>query len=380
VPTLTATDSTCHWLRAGDETFPALLAAIDAATRSVCLEIYTFEDCPLGRAFREKLVGACARGARVRVLVDAIGSILLSNDFWEPLQRAGGEMCVFNPLDLRRVTIRNHRKLLVCDNRVAFVGGFNITPHYEGDGVSDGWCDFGLQIEGPLAAQLASSFDEMFARAEFRHKRFTRWRRSGAKKTVELPAQRILFSGPGRGRNPFKQSLSRDLATAKDVRIVMAYFLPPWRLRRDLLKVTQRGGWVQLILPGKSDVLLSRLAAQSLYRRFLGGGAEIYEYQPQILHAKLLIVDDVVYTGSSNLDARSLRINYELMLRFEGAEMAAQARELFASILQESRRITKVDWRRSNNLWQQFKQRWAYFLLNRIDPYLARRQWRTLPD
>lgn len=372
--------SSCQWLRAGDEIFPAMLAAIDAATRSVCLEIYTFEESPLGREFLEALVRARERGARVRVLVDAIGSMLLLNDFWEPLQRAGGEMRVFNPIALRRVTIRNHRKLLVCDERIAFIGGFNIAPDYEGDGITDGWCDVGVKIEGPLAAQLALSFDEMFARAEFRHKRFMRWRKTGAKKTVALPAEQILLSGPGRGRNPFKQFLRGDLAAAQDVRIIVAYFLPTWRLRRDLLRAARRGGRVQLILAGKSDVLLAMLAAQSLYWRFLAAGVEIYEYQPQILHAKLFIVDDAVYTGSSNLDARSLRINYELMLRFGDAAVAAEARGIFENIQKNCRRITLEGWRGSQTLWQRLKQRWAYSLLNRIDPYVARRQWRSMPD
>jgi cardiolipin synthase A/B len=372
--------STCQWLRAGDEIFPALLAAIDAATRSICLEVYTFEESPLGREFLEALVRARERGARVRVLVDAIGSMLLLNDFWEPLQRAGGEMRVFNPIALRRVTIRNHRKLLVCDERVAFIGGFNIAPDYEGDGITDGWCDVGVKIEGPLAGQLALSFDEMFARAEFRHKRFMRWRKTGARKTIVLPPERILLSGPGRGRNPFKQNLRGDLAAAKDVRIIVAYFLPTWRLRRDLLRVVRRGGRVQLILAGKSDVLLSLLAARSLYRRLLAAGVEIYEYQPQILHAKLVIVDGAVYTGSSNLDTRSLRINYELVLRFGDAAMAAQARGIFDDIQKNCRRITLEGWRGSQTLWQRLKQRWAYFLLNRIDPYVARWQWRGIPD
>ncbi|MGA2852639.1 MAG: phosphatidylserine/phosphatidylglycerophosphate/cardiolipin synthase family protein [Verrucomicrobiota bacterium] len=376
----TAPNPSRQWLRAGDEMFPATLAAIDAARQSVCLEIYTFEDSPLGREFAVALVRARGRGVRVRVLVDAIGSVLLSNDFWDALREAGGEVRVFNPVDLRRVTIRNHRKLLVCDGRVAFVGGFNISPEYEGDGINDGWCDVGLKIEGPLAGELASSFDEMFERAEFRHKRFMHWRKFHAKKVVALPKEQLLFSGPGRGRSPFKQSLRRDLAAAKDVRIMVAYFLPPRRLRRALARVVRNGGRVQLILAGKSDVPLSRLAAQSLYRRFLRAGVEIYEYQPQILHAKLVIVDDVIYIGSSNLDTRSLQINYELMIRFEDAALAAQAREIFGDVLKNCRRITIEDWRRSHTFWQRLKQRWAYFLLNRIDPYVARRQWRDLPD
>ena len=178
---------------------------------------------------------------RVRVLVDAIGSVMLSNHFWDPLRQAGGEIRVFNVIGLRRVTIRNHRKLLVCDERVAVIGGFNISPAYEGDGVKSGWCDVGLRIEDPpLAKQLASSFDEMFERADFRHKRFMRWRKFGAKKSVTLPAEQFLFSGPGRGRSPFKQSLRQDLAQARDVRIVVAYFLPTWRLRRALMRVARQ--------------------------------------------------------------------------------------------------------------------------------------------
>lgn len=375
----TVAASVFRWLRAGDEIFPAMLAAIDAASQTVCLEIYTFEECPLGRGFREALVQASGRGVRVRVLVDAIGSLFLSDHFWEPLRQAGGEVRWFNPIALKRLTIRNHRKLLVCDERVAFVGGFNISPEYEGDGVNDGWCDVGLKIEGPLAERLALSFEDMFARADFRYRRFVRWRKLGSKGAVVLPPERILFTGPGRGPSPFKRALRQDLANARDVQIMVAYFLPSWRLRRDLIHVVQRGGRVQLILAGKSDVQLSKLAAQSLYRRLLRAGVEIYEYQPQILHTKLLLVDDAVYTGSSNLDTRSLQINYELMLRFQGGEIARPARAIFTETLKHCRRVAQEEWRQSRTLWQKLKQHWAYFLLNRIDPYVARRQWHGLP-
>jgi len=369
----------CQWLRAGDETFPAMLVAIDSASQSVCLEVYTFEDSPLGQRFREALVRARGRGARVRVLIDAVGSLSLPDSFWEPLRSAGGEVRQFNPMALNRLWIRSHRKLLVCDERVAVVGGFNVSPAYEGDGVRRGWCDVAMKITGRPAKELALSFDEMFERADFRHKRFVKLRRLGTKKIVALPAEQILFSGPGRGHSPFKQCLHRDLAQAKDVRLVVAYFLPTWRLRRALLRAARRGGRVQLILAGKSDVPLARLAAQSLYRRLLAAGVEIYEYQPQILHAKLIIVGDVVYTGSSNLDVRSLRINYELMIRFADAGVAAGARGIFDDIQKNCRRITAEDWRRSRTFWQRLKWRWAFFLLNRLDPYVARRQWRALP-
>jgi cardiolipin synthase A/B len=375
-----AANITCNWLCTGDEIFPAMIAAIEEAKSEVCLETYTFSPGPPGEQFLDALVRARQRRVRVRVLIDALGSYGLPANFFAPLQGVGAEVRLFNPIALNRMSIRNHRKLLVCDDRVAFVGGFNIAPEYQGDGVRCGWCDVGLKIVGALAVRLASSFDEMFARADFRHKRFMRFRRFDAKKSVDGPAEQILFGGPGRGQSPIKRALRKDLDHARDVKIIVAYFLPTGSLRRDLTGVVRRGGRVQLILAGKSDVQLSQLAGQSLYRRFLKAGVEIYEYEPQILHAKLIIVDDVVYIGSSNLDQRSLQINYELMIRFENREIARQAREVFAGSLKHCRQIELEQWRKSRTLWQKLKQRFAYWVLVRIDPYMARRQWRSLPD
>jgi cardiolipin synthase A/B len=270
--TMAESNSTCNWLCTGDEVFPAMLAAIDAAKKSVCLEVYVYQDSPVGIRFREALVRACVREVKVRVLVDAVGSYFLPAYFWDSLRNAGGDVRVFNPVTLKRLIIRNHRKLLVCDGRVAFVGGFNIATEYEGDGVKSGWCDVGLKIEGALVAQLESSFDEMFGRAEFRHKRFMPLRKSGAKRVVALPKEQLLFSGPGRGRNPFKRALHGDLKHAKNVQMIIAYFLPTWRLRRELMRLARRGGKVQLILAGKSDVLLSMLGnfRQKARRRLIG--------------------------------------------------------------------------------------------------------------
>jgi cardiolipin synthase A/B len=371
--------SVCKWFCAGDEVFPEMLAAIDAAKSAVSLEMYIFSDGALGQKFLAALLRARQRGVRVRVLVDAAGSFSLPGNFWEPLAQAGGAAKQFNPVALKRVWIRDHRKLLACDERVAFIGGFNIAPEYEGDGVTRGWLDTGLKIEGPLAALLAASFEEMFARAEFRVKRFARLRKFTAKKSVAAPDATVLLSGPGRGANPLQRVLKTDLAKARDVKIMAAYFLPTRQLRQQLIQVVRRGGRVQLLLAGKSDVLLSQLAGQSLYRRLLKGGVEIFEYQPQILHAKLVLVDDVVYTGSANLDQRSLKINYELMVRFEKPEMAGQARELFSQSLLHCLRIEPAAWRSSRTLWRRVKQRLAYWLLMRLDPWVARWQWRSLP-
>jgi len=184
----------------------------------------------------------------------------------------------------------------------------------------------------------------------------------------------LLMSGPGRGFSQLKRALRSDLKNARQVQIMAAYFLPTWKLRRALTAVVRRGGRVQLILPGQSDVPLAQWATRRLYRTLLAGGVELFEYQPQILHAKLILVDDVVYVGSANLDTRSLHINYELSLRLRHSSVAAGARQLFAANLNHCRRIDRKEWQSSQTLWSGLKQRWAYFLLARMDLFLARRQ------
>jgi cardiolipin synthase len=367
------------WFCSGDAIFPAMLREIALARNSVRLETYIFSAGPLGERFRDALTAARRRGVRVRVLIDAVGSYPLPAAFWRPLIDAGGEVRVFNPISFYRLGIRDHRKLLVLDDRVAFIGGFNISSEYEGDGITRGYFDVGLRVEGELAQELSGAFREMFESADFQRKRFLRLRKTTARRTVLAADGRLLLGGPGRGPNAIKSALRADLKRAATVQIMAAYFLPSWRIRRDLARVARRGGRVRIILAGKSDVQLSRLAAQSLYRRLLGSGVEICEYQPQVLHAKLIIVDNAVYVGSANLDQRSLNINYELMVRFESAPMAIQARELFRQTVERCHPITAEEWRRSRTLWRRIKQRWAYFLLARIDPYIASRQWRALP-
>jgi cardiolipin synthase A/B len=162
------------------------------------------------------------------------------------------------------------------------------------------------------------------------------------------------------------------------VRIISAYFLPTRRVRHELLRVVRRGGRVQLILAGKSDIRISQLAARSQYRRLLKAGVEIYEYQPQVLHAKLILADGTTYVGSSNLDVRSLNLNYELMLRFADKTVALGAQKIFAQTLKHSRRIEFQTWRKSQTFWSRCQNQWAHFLLARIDPFIALRQFHAV--
>jgi cardiolipin synthase len=355
-----------------------MLEAIHAARRTLRLEMYIYSAEPPGDEFCEALARAAKRGVQVRVLLDALGSLGLSAGFWKPLTDAGGHVRWFNPLKIGRISFRNHRKMLVCDEHTAFVGGFNIAPEYAGDGVTKGWRDLGIRIHGPLGSELAESFDAMYGRAAFEHKPLQRFRKSTSRATISAEHWRLLLSGPGRGYNFLKRTFATDLANAHTVQIICAYFLPTWRLRRELERVVRRGGRVQLLLAGKSDVRLSQLATRKLYRPMLKRGLEIYEYQPQVLHAKLFLVDEQVYVGSSNLDARSLNINYELLVRISEPAVVGEAREIFSEALEHSRRVEPGQWRRSRTFWTKLMEEWAYFLLARVDPWWARGRARHL--
>jgi cardiolipin synthase A/B len=363
-----------RWLRTGDEALESMIEAIGRARESIRLETYIYHVGATGEQFRAALVHACERGVKVRVLVDALGSFSLPDTFWEPLREAGAQCLWFNPIHLGRWSYRDHRKMLVCDDTVAYVGGFNIADEYNGDGVTHGWRDLGLVIcGGELVQALARSFDAYFTRAAYKHKRLQRFRKASHEVSSGDNWQ-LLLSGPGRHQGSLQRTLKQDLLKAKTVKIICAYFLPTWRLRKALTRVCKRGGRVQLILAGKSDVALSQLASRSLYRHLLRAGVEIYEYEPQILHAKLFIMDDVVYAGSANLDVRSLKLNYELLVRVSDGELAERARAIFEGDLKHCREIHRATWRKSRTLWNKLKERWAYFFLARVDPYVARKQ------
>lgn len=366
-----------EWLETGAEMLRRMLTEIEAAKKNIRLEMFIVHAGETAARVRDALAAACHRGVKVQVLVDAFGSVGLADTFWNPLRTCGGEFRWFNPLTLTLsiASIRDHRKLLVCDDRLAFIGGVNIATEYDGDGVNSGWCDLGMLVRGPLIPEMAAAFDQMFANADFSFQPFVRLRKKAQPKVVAAPAAQLLLGGPA-ATKPVKLAMRRDLAQARSVRIVCAYFLPPWRLRHELGRAARRGARVQLILPGKSDVPLSRLAGHSFYRRLLQAGVEIYEYQPQILHAKLYVIDNVVYAGSNNLDPRALDINYELMLRLSDPRLAQEGAEIFERILVHSKRIDLEEWRTKRTLWARFKSRIAYLVVARLDPMLAAWQWR----
>jgi cardiolipin synthase len=363
-----------QWLRGGAKFFPEMLAAIRGARQSVELETYIFSGDETGRRFLDALIVAAKSGARVRLLADSFGSISLPQDFFQPLIQAGGEVRFFNPLRFSRFGVRDHRKLLVCDARTIFAGGANISKEYDGDGITQGWFDFMVGFEDAgLALLLRGEFEQMFSDAGFEYGRLRRLRafRKIRRRTQGTGMFAVV---PGRGTGSFQHALQQELASAKTADIIAPYFLPPRAVVGLLRQIAGRGGRVRLILPGRCDVPVAQAAGLVYYERLLKGGVEIYEYQPQILHAKLFIVDDDVFAGSSNLDVRSLRLNYELMLQFTDRESAVAAREIFEGALAHCRRIHLESFRASQNFLGRLENRWAHFLLKQIDPLVALRQ------
>jgi cardiolipin synthase A/B len=368
-----------EWLLNGDQAYAAMIGAIENAHHSVRLESYLVRRGGPAIRILNALHRARERGVSVRVMIDAYGSEELPHNYFSALEATGAEVRVFNPRRLLRLSFRNHRKLLVCDERLAIIGGFNIGPEYEGDGHTRGWYDLGLELRGPVVRTLATSFDSLFELAPFTATAARAFRERQAYAEPTGGRVRMLASGPGcHPRGELRRALYRDLRRAKDISIMAAYFLPSGRIRRAFAQCVERGGRVRLLLAGRTDVPIAKRAGEHLYPRLLKRGVRIYEYQPQVLHAKLLIMDDILYIGSCNLDRRSLHINYELLVRLKWPELADDARRLFDAATKHSRPIEHGKCPVSAGRWQRLRARFAYWLVARVDPLIANRRLHLL--
>lgn len=364
------------WLHTGTAAFDQMIAMIDAATRSVDLEFYTVARGTVADRLQVALRHAAQRQVRVRILMDAFGSAALPATWSAPLRAAGADVRWFNPRRALRWSFRNHRKLVVCDDRCAWLGGFNVADDYAGDGIEHGWRDFGVYLEGPVAADLMRGFLALFDAAALKRLQLPSLARFLRKQQVNLQAPAALVGGPGSSRALMRQVLHADLKTARRVDAMAAYFVPSRKIRTLLRQVNRRGS-VRIVLAAKSDVPVSRWASQWLYPRLLRNGAAVWEYQPQILHAKVMVIDDVVYVGSANLDTRSLQLNFELLVRLPSAQLAEQVRARIDYDCQLSKPVP-ADWSKRRTLMQRLVHSWSYFLLTKIDPFLARKEFRHL--
>jgi phosphatidylserine/phosphatidylglycerophosphate/cardiolipin synthase-like enzyme len=343
--------NTFHLLHENAVFFARMLQAIEGAHAYVLLEMYLIASGALATRFITALCGARQRGVRVCVLLDGFGALGLRRADRRRLRAAGVELRFFNPLAAGKGIgnlLRDHRKLLLADGRVAFVGGAGLTDEFAPEAPRGPWRELMLEIEGPVVAD----WQRAFART---------WRRFGAELALPeaAPCAPDPHGAPGRlalsearQRSVLASGVLRriDRACAR-VWIMSAYFVPSRRFRKVLRRTARRGVDVRLLLPGpRTDHPWVRQAARRFYGKLMRSGVAIWEYQPHMLHAKMILCDDWVSVGSSNLDRWSFRWNLEANQEIASAAAAEAAAQLFMADFGASRQISRRRWRQRARL------------------------------
>lgn len=303
-------------LRGGNETFPAMIRAIEEATRSVTLVTYIFDKDRAGLPVVEALGRAVDRGVEVRVLIDAYGSRHAWSTVLGPLREVGVRVELFNPTLVpgwfRFVNLRNHRKIMVVDGRVGFTGGMNIYEDYD-PRLEPRYpkCDLHFRVEGPAVADMQQVFadDWAFTTDELLDGE-TFFPALGAVGTV---LARGVPDGPDDGDDKLTLAILGALATARDrVEIVTPYFLPDVPIISALNVASLRGVEVDVILPSENNHPIVKWASMPYLRQVVEHGCRVWLSPPPFDHAKLMVVDKTwTFLGSANWDARSLRLNFE---------------------------------------------------------------------
>ncbi|HVR41840.1 MAG TPA: cardiolipin synthase [Thermoanaerobaculia bacterium] len=338
-------------LRNGVEFFPAMLAAIRGAKRSITMESYIYWDGEIGRTFAEALAERSRGGVEIKVILDAVGSAAMSRSLIEFLRGNGVDVTWYHPLrwyTLSRVNHRTHRKLLIVDGTIGFTGGAGIADNWQGNADSpEHWRDTQVRIEGPAVTQMQFAFMDNWVKARGLIPTGLDWYPRVEPDGDSLV--HVIKSSPSEGVSTVKLLYAIALMSAKkSVSISNAYFIPDNDAVRALEGAVRRGVDVRVIVPGRwTDVPIVRQASRWHYDRLLRRGVRIYEYQPTMMHAKTMVVDGIWTTiGSSNFDARSFRLNDEINVGIYDEGVAAQMDATFADDLAHSTEIALGRWRR----------------------------------
>ncbi|TAD72618.1 MAG: phosphatidylserine/phosphatidylglycerophosphate/cardiolipin synthase family protein [Sphingomonadales bacterium] len=348
----------------GQDRLRALIELIETAQASLRLFYYLFDSDTSGTLVRDALIAAAGRGVDVALIVDDFGNDA-GADFFRPLVEAGGRFAVFSPRWGTRYLVRNHQKFTIADETRVMTGGANVSDHYFAIPADNGWCDLAVLIQGPVVAQfirwsgLLETWVANEAAGGTRQLRALRdivktW--DGGDGPV-----RLLVGGPLVRQGHWAWVLRRDLARARRLDTVSAYFSPPRSFRRQFAQIARRGA-VRMVMAGKSDISAAIDMARLLYKKLFVAGVRIVEFQPCKLHMKLLVVDDACYIGSANLDKRSLRINVELMVRVDDAALAASLRKLIDHMEAASMAVTPAWYARKATFLNRMRWRLAYWL------------------
>ena len=335
--------------QSGPELFEAIEREIAAARHHVHLEYYIWEPDELGTRLRDRLVERANAGIEVRLLVDRLGSPRAGREFFAPLVEAGGEVAYFNPVrfylpSFRFLNFRTHRKIIVVDGAVGFSGGMNVSvTHTSGSSGETPWRDTHLRLAGPAVGGLQSAFLDnwqfaagcspsgpaYFPRLDVGE---------GAKSLVQ-----VVTSGPDRAVYPIHELIVSAVSAADErVWIVTPYLVPDEPLLTALKSASHRGADVRILVPCRGDSGLVTAAMRSFFDELLESGVRLYEYLPGMHHAKTLIVDDeLAIVGTANLDNRSFRLNFEVVVAIHGGEKTEELARSFRADLEQSCPITR---------------------------------------
>lgn len=375
------TDNQVQLLQDGPATYRAMLAAIMAAKDHIHLETYILDDDDVGQRFAQALIDKQQQGVQVHLIRDSVGTIGTPAAFFQRMMDSGIRVLEFNPLNpalARRDWIlnqRDHRKLLIVDGRIAFMGGINISNVYSGGSFrqasrihADGsatWRDTDLQLQGPVVAELQKLFLAAWSAQNgepLEARNYFPQTEAAGRQVV-----RAIGSSPEEPYSLIYATLLSALGSAQSsVHLTNAYFVPDPQLLAALEAAAGRGVDVKLILPSQTDSWLVFHAGRGYYERLLRAGVKIYERRGVILHSKTVLVDGVWATvGSTNLDWRSFLHNHELNVVVLGADFGAELQTMFDRDLANSTAITLAQWERRPlhfRLQELFARTWSYWL------------------
>jgi cardiolipin synthase A/B len=385
--------------------FPALIAALDAATHSVYLETYIFDCAGAGEEVAQALARTARRGVDVRVVLDAAGTRRMDRHWQQLWREAGVQWRLYNPLGWLGLLIpsrwrRLHRKLCVIDGELAFCGGINVLDDFHDPNhgrLSHPRLDFAVAIRGPLVLEVQRAMQALWWRSramqELRSNELrAAWRAAQSAGAHYLDGLRdsiqwgdgaaragLLLRDNVGNRRRIERAYLRAIAAARhEIIIANAYFLPGGRLRRALLKARQRGVSVKLLLQGRYEYFMQYHASQPIYGQLLHAGVEIHEYEPSFLHAKVAVIDamhDAAWAtvGSSNLDPLSLLLAREANVVIRERRFARQLRRRLLEVIQQEGRKVRAGSGQRRPWWGRMLGWMAYGLMRTSLAILGKR-------
>lgn len=335
----------------GDQFYEAELKAIAAAQKTICMEAYIFQKGKIADRFRDALTERARAGIEVKLLLDGVGSASTKESYFEEFKKAGGDLAWYHGLKWHNIpdyNNRSHRELIVLDGKVGFIGGAGVADHwYTGHNKNPRWRDTMVRVEGDAAVNLQSTFAENWLEAcgelisgpEY----FPIHCLESDAAVLEI-ASTPSAGGATRARTLFQLLVA---SAQKTIFINTPYFLPDASMSDELVKARERGVDVRVVVPGrKADHMLTRSASRRSYGKLLKAGVRIFEYQPAMIHAKILMLDGLwAVVGSTNMDHRSFGINDEVNLAVRERGFCARLERDFARDMAESREMSYEQWK-----------------------------------